>query len=214
MAAHPLAYRSGQSDLAVADWGSAGSNRPADQALAAYIERYHAGLREADRVIEQVFARLDAAGILEDALVIITSDHGEHLGEGGLTGHGKPPVYPLTNVPLLVYGEGAEDWPARHPASVVDVAPTFLHAIGAPTPVQWDGVALQLPTQRCAVESASDGHRVLTTREGKRDFRLWEIDGKNEFLGPLKDAILPAKAVAGPETKIMATRARNCLSDR
>ncbi|MBX7494726.1 sulfatase-like hydrolase/transferase [Qipengyuania sp. 6B39] len=216
MGAHRLAYRNEDSDLEVLDWGASGSRRPADDALATHVRRYHIGLREADGVIEQIFARLDAAKMLDDALVVITSDHGEYLGENGLTGHGKPPTWPITAVPLLVYGGGAQDWPDRAPASSVDIAPTFLHAIGAPIPDQWAGIALQQPTRRCAVESGSTGNRVLTARIGDADVRLWEVTGKGkgEFLAPARASAPPVDPVTGPAQQQTAAQVRSCLAAR
>jgi arylsulfatase A-like enzyme len=55
-----------------------------------------------DRALESLFESLKKAGRWNDALVIVTSDHGELFGEHGLGGHVLMPFEPLVQVPLLV----------------------------------------------------------------------------------------------------------------
>jgi len=45
---------------------------------------YYAGVTQADRDIGIVLRELDRLGVLDDTLVVVTSDHGESLGEQGL----------------------------------------------------------------------------------------------------------------------------------
>lgn len=62
----------------------------------------------ADHLVGQLRERLEAMGKWDDTLVIITADHGDMLGERGLTGHGRPAgMYrQLIRVPLVVHGPG------------------------------------------------------------------------------------------------------------
>jgi hypothetical protein len=114
-----------------------------------YTNSYHHGIRQADALIEEVFSILGAKALLEDALVVITADHGELLGDaGGVRGHGGPPGDALVRVPLLIFDARGFAYPPRKLASVVDVAPTFLERIGAPVPTLWSGVPLSRPEQR------------------------------------------------------------------
>jgi arylsulfatase A-like enzyme len=54
-----------------------------------------------------VLEALDGRGILDDTLVIVTSDHGENFGEGGLIAHGFSLDQRLIHVPLVMAGPGA-----------------------------------------------------------------------------------------------------------
>ena len=74
---------------------------------------YDAGLPEVDRAIGDVLALLQASGRYADALVVVTSDHGEMLGEHGLAGHGGPPFEDTLDVPLVVKYPGGRDAGAR-----------------------------------------------------------------------------------------------------
>ena len=76
------------------------------------LERMRAGYRGAIRYMDDWLGRLleslEAAGRLEDTLLIVTSDHGENFGEGNLVGHGFSLDERLIRVPFLAVGPGAE----------------------------------------------------------------------------------------------------------
>lgn len=55
-----------------------------------------------DGQVGRLLDDLDRRGVLDSTLVIVTSDHGEHLGDHGLIGHGQSLYQPLVHVPLLV----------------------------------------------------------------------------------------------------------------
>jgi arylsulfatase A-like enzyme len=57
------------------------------QARAIYRARYRATVRETDIALEEFFGMLDKERLLEDTVVIITSDHGESFGEADLITH-------------------------------------------------------------------------------------------------------------------------------
>jgi len=76
------------------------------------------------------------------ALVIVTSDHGEALGEHGEQTHGLFAYEPTLKVPLVVWGPGVT--PARdgRPARHIDIAPTILQALGLTVPAALAGRSL------------------------------------------------------------------------
>lgn len=75
------------------------------------LERMRAGYRGAirylDAWLERLLDGLQRAGILDDTLVIVTADHGENFGEGGLIGHGFSLDERLLHVPFVVAGPEA-----------------------------------------------------------------------------------------------------------
>jgi arylsulfatase A-like enzyme len=60
-----------------------------------------------DDWVASILEALDGRGILDDTLVIVTSDHGENFGEGGLIAHGFSIDERLIHVPLVMAGPGA-----------------------------------------------------------------------------------------------------------
>lgn len=110
----------------------------ADRAFAAAL--YDAEVRQVDHALGRLFRRLEADGSLDRTWLVITSDHGELLGEHDALSHGGTPWEVLLRVPLLIRPPGglAEGVEIATPAHHVDVLPTLLEAVGLPAP---DGIA-------------------------------------------------------------------------
>ena len=108
-------------------------------ARGSYNSEYLAKIEEADRVIERFLGWCDSVGYLEDATVLITSDHGQGIGIGG-HGHMSPSE---RYVPCVLWGEGVEPrGQVDEPRSVMDVAPTIAYYLGAAPPQQSVGQVL------------------------------------------------------------------------
>lgn len=126
-----------------------------------YVNSYHDGILQADALIEQIFGSLQTKGLLDDAIVAITADHGQMLGERGY-GHGGPPVDPNVRVPLLIFDTDSFAYPARPLTSVIDIAPTLLDRIDAPIPAHWTGQSLaRAKTRRFTFIQAGDRYAVI-----------------------------------------------------
>jgi arylsulfatase A-like enzyme len=85
----------------------AGDFEVPDEALERMRHLYARSVRLMDDWLARLLDDLDAAGRLEDTLVIVTSDHGENFGENGLMGHSFSLDQRLTHVPLVAAGPGA-----------------------------------------------------------------------------------------------------------
>lgn len=101
--------------------------------------------RSAERFIE-FLDRLKDRSLLDQTLVIFTSDHGELLGErnyGGVYGHGRPMTPELIDIPIVFCGVGLpDDTITEFRVSGVDIVPTALAAQGRPVPNRLPGVDL------------------------------------------------------------------------
>jgi arylsulfatase A-like enzyme len=127
-------------------WGA----RPAPMSpdMVALLRDLYAGeVRAADRSFGQLLDALAARGLLEDTVVVVTSDHGEEFLEHGGLAHGQTLHREMLHVPLLVRlpggvgGGSVVDSLARH----VDLLPTLLELVGVPVPSGLDGVPLFAP---------------------------------------------------------------------
>lgn len=67
-----------------------------------YYRLYHAEVEDADRRLQKLWKAIGPR--VDDAVVILTSDHGEMLGEHGVFGHGSHVWDQVTRVPLVVRG--------------------------------------------------------------------------------------------------------------
>lgn len=100
---------------------------------------YHGNLRYADWAVGELVAALDDRGLLERSILVVTSDHGEALGERGVFGHGRTVDRELAPMPLVIRFPSRLGLTGRRDFLVgsVDLLPTILEAVGAPVP---DGI--------------------------------------------------------------------------
>mgnify|MGYP000962726731 CR=1 FL=1 len=124
-----------------------------------FRDAYMGSVLDADAYVGQVIEALRAAGQLENTMIILSSDHGELLGEHGQLGHGNFVYEELTSTPLIVRVPGGKA--ARVADRVgqnIDIAPTILDWLGAEQarPATWQGVSLlDAAPKRLAVSERS-----------------------------------------------------------
>ncbi|MEX0652796.1 MAG: sulfatase-like hydrolase/transferase [Phycisphaeraceae bacterium] len=114
------------------------SRRDLQEAMAIY----YGMISFMDHWIGQTLDRLEQLGILENTLIVFSSDHGHFLGQHGLVAKGPFHYEDGIRVPLLAA------WPGQLPAgvessaiqSLVDIAPTFLAAAGLDLPLAMQGL--------------------------------------------------------------------------
>lgn len=120
------------------------------------IKCYDDGVKYVDREVGRLLDFLDEKGLLEKALLIITSDHGESLGEHGIfwDHHG---LYDCTiRVPLILHhrslprGERINSL-VQH----VDLVPTVLDFLNVKNDYHYDGYSL-MPLIRGEVNKIRD----------------------------------------------------------
>jgi arylsulfatase A-like enzyme len=107
------------------------------RAIAVLSSLYDAEILSLDggcRAIEAALAREGILGPGSDSLLVVTSDHGENLGEEGLLDHKLSVGEPLLRVPLVLRGAGLFEGGRRERAAVrlQDLFPTLLAAAGVP----------------------------------------------------------------------------------
>jgi arylsulfatase A-like enzyme/Flp pilus assembly protein TadD len=76
------------------------------------------------------------------ALVVVTADHGEALGDHGELTHGLFAYESTLKVPLVVWGAGVEPGRDARPARHVDIVPTVLSYLGRKAPEGLPGRSL------------------------------------------------------------------------
>lgn len=110
---------------------------------------YYESVKVADTLIGQIIAGIEAAGIADKTLVIISSDHGGvGLGHGGLT-------LAEMEIPFLLWGKGVKKgYSIPTPVYQYDNAATIAFALGIEQPYAWIGRPVQ-----CAFEGFSEPKR-------------------------------------------------------
>lgn len=144
---HPLTdFLGGRQSKATFIAGAEGAVRdwtPADfRQIAA---TYFGMVSELDAELGRLFAYLEHRDQWRDTLVVLTSDHGEMLGDHGLLGKGgfHDGSY---HIPLVIRDPHHTRWAGREVdafSEAIDVMPTLLERLELPLPPQLDGRSLQ-----------------------------------------------------------------------
>ena len=116
---------------------------PPEPYASRYADRpYDGEIAFDDAQIGRLIAFLKELGVYENALLAVTGDHGEGLGEHGEKTHGFFVYNSTLHVPLLVKVPGAGAKTIEKEASLVDVMPTLLQALQLPIPPSVQGRSL------------------------------------------------------------------------
>lgn len=105
-----------------------------DEQVAHFRALYHGNLMHVDLQLAKALARLRRQGLLEQTLLIITSDHGEAFLEHGRMLHGSTVYREEIHVPLLIeFPPPQENLPglSRHPVNTVDTPAFLLQLLGS-----------------------------------------------------------------------------------
>jgi arylsulfatase A-like enzyme len=117
---------------------------PGRDRLGYYVAQYDGEIAAVDQEVGRVWDALEAAGLRSRTVFVLTSDHGESLGEHGyFFDHGENVFDPSLEVPLLVVvPEGAAGARSAALASTLDVVPTVLDAVKVSYPPDLAGRSL------------------------------------------------------------------------
>ncbi|NQT51987.1 sulfatase-like hydrolase/transferase, partial [bacterium] len=105
-----------------------------------WIDGYDVGIRYADHHCGLILQELERQGVLDDTIIIISSDHGENQGELNIYGDHHTSCQGTARVPLIIR------WPGMPGGSVdialhyqTDMAATVIDLAGGKVPALWDG---------------------------------------------------------------------------
>ena len=183
---------------------------------------YGGGVAAADAELGRLFDDLEAMGLYDDLLVVLTSDHGEMLLEHGATLHGSWWEQVL-RVPLVVKWPGAERAGAvtRRRTSAMDVMPTLLAAAGLPADADLPGRDLRSPARRPVLAdngwlAVYDGplKAVVGAEGGDRLYDLAADPGESRDLAAERPAELARLAAAAAAWRASEERLLDRLGRR
>lgn len=104
---------------------------------------YRAHVREVDDSVRDIFDKLKEWDVLNDTLVMITSDHGDEFGEHGGLSHDGKMFSELVNIPLILYDPSREKgMECDLLVSNIDIPPTIVHLFGLESVAKFEGSSL------------------------------------------------------------------------
>ncbi|RQW02105.1 DUF229 domain-containing protein [candidate division KSB1 bacterium] len=130
---------------------------------------YEENINYLDQQMRNIFDYFEEKNLFKNTLFIITSDHGESIGEHDLYDHGNKRLYnPEIRVPLFILlPDGLKPFVKRNVIDIctqsVDFFPTILELLGIKCDVELNGKSL-LPY-------------MFGTREGDDDYAIAEYTG-------------------------------------
>jgi len=93
---------------------------------------YDAEIRYTDDTLAAIIALLEAAGRLENTVIVVVADHGDEFLDHGDKGHRHTLYQEVIRIPLVVWMPGRiAPIAVETPVSITDVAPTLLELAGA-----------------------------------------------------------------------------------
>lgn len=171
----------------------------------ALLDLYDGNILWADHGLGLLVAELKRLGVYEDALILVTADHGEACYQHGVRGHNDTLYDEMLRVPLVV--RFPDDWDVPRGTivddvvSTMDLLPTVCEALDRAAPPRLDGESL-LPLVQGAGPQAgppSTGRRLVLRDHGTPPsvgFRtdehkaIWHRDRTGPDREPLQNAFL------------------------
>jgi choline-sulfatase len=200
---------------------------------------YYGAISLVDDHLRTILDALDDAGLADDTIVLVTSDHGDMLGERGLW-YKMAPFEGSIRVPLIVHCP--RRFAARRVgavASLLDLAPTLVELGGAARLEGLDGISLagalaggDLPERDVPLEYLAEGVRApqvtlvrgalkLVRSHGEPDL-VYDVDADpgervnlaDDVAGPLRAAAAARWDLAALDREARASQRRRRLVAR
>ncbi len=109
-----------------------------------YVNKYEGQVTYADHYLGKILDQLEQLGVLDNTLIVVTSDHGSEFAEHGFYEKKLNLYNEITRVPLIMALPGVLPKRATVPglAQTADIMPTILDLCSLPIPASVDGTSL------------------------------------------------------------------------
>lgn len=151
--------------------------------------RYRGEVEFSDRCVGELLAGLKRRGLYDSSIVVLTSDHGEGLGEHSTYGHIVHLYDELLHVPLVI--KLPSTLPGREPLQagnkrlvrLIDVVPTLLDLVDLPPLPDQQGVSMldaEAPRVLVAQTQRANGtHELFCARD--EQYKLIYVPSEDRF---------------------------------
>jgi len=160
--------------------------RVSDEVLEYVVSQYDGEIRAADEILRGLLRKLRARGLLDDTLVVVTSDHGEELYEHGSIEHTHSLYDEVVRIPLIFHGPNIPAARVETQVGLVDLYPTLLERLGVEAAQSVSGRALFAefpPAPRPVfsfVEFREFPYRLDAVRTDEWKLIQWKLSGMAE----------------------------------
>lgn len=117
-----------------------GTIEPDHPDVHALMKHYKNNLRYADDLVRRMVEMLEARGLYDSTLFIVSADHGEAFADHGRMGHNSTTYEEMIRVPLIVHFPGVQPRVEEQLVGLIDILPTLVELFDLPVEsVQFDG---------------------------------------------------------------------------
>ncbi len=108
------------------------------------VDGYDTGIAYMDQQIGKLLAALEQEGVMDDLAIIISSDHGENMGELGIYAEHGTADHPTCHIPLIIrwpggFSRGAQGIRESGLHYQLDLGPSLADLLGVQAPNTWEG---------------------------------------------------------------------------
>ncbi len=146
-----------------------------DEAL---INDYKNRMIQLDSYVRSIYHKLKSKGYLDEAVFVLTSDHGQSLGEGGIYFHSKHINYESIKVPFI--SNISETFDPEKVTSQVDISPSILSSLDLEIPKTWQGVSVSDSIPKTVFQTQGDEYSMIW-KENDKTLQLFYDQKKNVF---------------------------------
>ncbi len=114
------------------------------------INSYRAEVEHADIQVNRLLDALEQRNILDQAIIVFTSDHGEEFWEHGGVEHSHSHHREVIEIPLVIVGPGMAPGKREDVASIIDIVPTIRAMLG----LKPEGIDLRNPVDPARIATA------------------------------------------------------------
>ena len=120
----------------------------ADIPVKSLTNDYDNRIIQLDSFLKEIIQILENKKYLENSILVITSDHGQSLGENGFYFHTNSTYLNEISIPLIIFSSGIQNIKKeiKHKISnQLDVSPTIIDMLGIEIPNVWEGSSILKP---------------------------------------------------------------------
>jgi arylsulfatase A-like enzyme len=137
------------------------------------INSYRAEVKHADIQVNRLLDALEQRDILDQAIIVFTSDHGEEFWEHGGVEHSHSHHREVIEIPLVIAGPGMAPGKREGVASIIDIVPTIRAMIG----LEPQGIDLRNPVNATRIATAYGNGQMEHSQSARNQKVKVIVDG-------------------------------------
>lgn len=172
-------------------------------------------VRQLDEYLKEAFNILKKKRYLDNSIIVITSDHGQSLGERDKYFHSQSTYYNEIKIPLFVSNNPGKTHIKKNNliSNQLDIGPTIFNLLGIPNPKNWKGesIFLEKRENRPLFQHQRNYYSVIWTQKNRIYQYIYNKKKTTDELFDITDKSQLNKNLASSFSKIKLDSVKNLL---